>query len=149
MIGSDQMDLSLSETTFALTSELPPVASAGSLQWSKFSQSSIVSGTTWVTDTLIANNFTTTATIPKNLKAGDYVIRHEIIALHGGQSPNGAQNYPQCLNLRVGGSGTVAPSAGTVGSSLYKSTDPGILFNLYVSYSSYPYPGPALWTAAN
>ena len=59
------------------------------------------------------------------------------------------QAYPQCLNLRVGGGGTVAPSGGVAGSSLYKRTDPGIMFNLYGSYSSYPYPGPALWTAAN
>lgn len=125
------------------------VATAGNLKWNKISQSSIVSGSTWVTDSLIANNFTASATVPKNLKAGDYVIRHEIIALHGGQSPNGAQNYPQCLNLRVSGSGSVSPSAGTVGTSLYKSTDPGIMFNLYIAYTSYPYPGPALWTAAN
>lgn len=102
-----------------------------------------------MTDTLIASNYTSTTTIPANLKAGNYVIRHEIIALHGGQSDNGAQAYPQCLNIKVGGSGTVAPSGGIVGSSLYKRTDPGILFNLYVSYTSYPYPGPALWTAAN
>ncbi|KAI1311824.1 endoglucanase-4 [Xylaria venustula] len=127
----------------------PYATSAGSLQWNKISQSSIVSGTTWVTDTLIANNFTSSTTIPKNLKAGDYVIRHEIIALHGGENLNGAQNYPQCLNLRVSGSGSVAPSGGTLGSSLYENTDPGILFNLYVSYTSYPYPGPDLWTAAN
>jgi hypothetical protein len=98
---------------------------------------------------MLTNNFTLSATIPKNLKAGDYVIRHEIIALHGAGSVNGAQNYPQCLNLRVTGSGTVAPTSGTVGSSLYKNTEPGIIFNLYTSYTSYTYPGPALWTAAN
>ncbi|KAI3323652.1 lytic polysaccharide monooxygenase [Xylariaceae sp. AK1471] len=127
----------------------PYGTSAGSLKWSKISQSSIVSGTTWVTDQMIANNFTLSATVPKNLKAGDYVIRHEIIALHGAGSVNGAQNYPQCLNLRVTGSGTVSPTSGIVGTSLYKSTDPGIIFNLYTSYTSYTYPGPALWTAAN
>lgn len=122
---------------------------AGSLQWSKFSQRSIVSGQTWVTDQLISNNFTTSTTIPRNLAPGDYVLRHEIIALHGGLSDNGAQNYPQCLNLRVGGSGTVKPSNGVVGANLYKRNDPGILFNLYNNPTSYPYPGPALWTAAN
>ncbi|KAI1266192.1 lytic polysaccharide monooxygenase [Xylariaceae sp. FL1019] len=127
----------------------PYGTSAGSLEWSKISQSSIVSGTTWVTDTLIANNFTSSTTIPSNLEAGDYVIRHEIIALHGASSVNGAQNYPQCLNLRVSGSGTVSPTSGTIGSSLYESTEDGIIFNLYTTYSSYPYPGPALWTAAN
>ncbi|EMR68578.1 putative endoglucanase iv protein [Eutypa lata UCREL1] len=127
----------------------PYAANAGSLSFSKISQGSIVSGTTWVTDELIANNFTSSTTIPKNLKAGDYVIRHEIIALHGASSDNGAQAYPQCLNLRVSGSGSVSPSGGTAGTSLYKRGDAGIMFNLYVSYDSYPYPGPALWTAAN
>jgi lytic cellulose monooxygenase (C1-hydroxylating) len=88
-------------------------------------------------------------TIPRNLKAGNYVIRHEIIALHGASSDNGAQAYPQCLTLQVGGSGTVAPSSGTVGSALYNRADAGIRFNLWTTYTSYPYPGPALWTAAN
>lgn len=124
-------------------------SSAGNLRWSKISQSAIVSGATWVTDQLIANNFTSSTTIPRNLKAGNYVIRHEIIALHGAGSDNGAQNYPQCLTLRVSGSGTVAPTSGTVSTSLYTRNQPGILFNLYTNYNSYPYPGPALWTAAN
>lgn len=122
---------------------------AGSLRWSKFSQRSIVSGQTWVTDSLISNNFTTSTTIPRNLAPGTYVLRHEIIALHGAGSDNGAQNYPQCLNLRVGGSGTVRPTNGVAGTSLYTRSQPGIIFNLYTSYTSYPYPGPALWTAAN
>ena len=122
---------------------------AGNLRWSKFSQKSIVSGQTWVTDSLIQNNFTTTTTIPRNLAPGNYVLRHEIIALHGAGSDNGAQNYPQCLNLRVTGSGTVRPTNGVAGTSLYTRSQPGIIFNLYTQYTSYPYPGPALWTAAN
>lgn len=123
---------------------------AGSLKWSKYQQSAIVSGQTWVTDQLITSgNFTTTTTIPRNLKAGNYVLRHEIIALHGAGSDNGAQAYPQCLNLKVGGSGTVAPTNGVAGTSLYTRSEPGIIFNLYGSYTSYPFPGPALWTAAN
>ncbi|KAL1594267.1 hypothetical protein SLS59_008891 [Nothophoma quercina] len=124
----------------------------GALRWSKISQTGLITpgGTgTWATDNLIKTNFTSTATMPKNLKAGNYVIRHEIIALHGGQSDNGAQLYPQCLNLKITGSGSVAPSGGVAGTSLYKRTDPGILFNLYTSPTSYPFPGPALWTAAN
>ncbi|KAI9151357.1 Polysaccharide monooxygenase Cel61a [Paramyrothecium foliicola] len=127
----------------------PFQSSAGNLRFSKISQAAIVSGQTWVTDNLIRNNFTSTVTIPRNLKAGDYVLRHEIIALHGAGNDNGAQAYPQCLNLRVGGSGTVSPSGGTPGTSLYTRSTPGIIFNLYGSYTSYPYPGPALWTAAN
>ncbi|KAK7750002.1 hypothetical protein SLS62_008111 [Diatrype stigma] len=123
-----------------------------SLSFSKFSQSSIVNASglvTWVTDELIANNYSTSVTIPKNLKAGDYVIRHELIALHYAAQDNGAQNYPQCINLRLGGSGTVAPSEGTLGSELYHRDDAGILFDLSKHEVTYPYPGPELWTAAN
>lgn len=55
----------------------------------------------------------------------------------------------QCLNLKVTGSGTVAPTGGVAGTSLYKATDAGILYNLYNGQTTYPMPGPALWTAAN
>lgn len=122
---------------------------ASSLKWSKISQSALVNGKTWVTDQMFSNNFTATTTIPRNLKAGNYVVRHEIIALHGGQNDNGAQLYPQCLNLKVSGSGTVAPTNGVAGTALYKRNEPGIIFNLYTAFTSYTFPGPALWTAAN
>ena len=88
-------------------------------------------------------------TMPSNLKAGNYVLRHEIIALHGGTSDNGAQAYPQCLNFKIGGSGSVAPPAGTAGTALYKRDDAGILFDIYNNVGDYPIPGPALWTGAN
>ncbi|KAH6658798.1 endoglucanase-4 [Verticillium dahliae] len=96
-----------------------------------------------------ANNFTTTTTSPPQPGAGQLRPAHEIIALHGAGNDNGAQNYPQCLNLKVSGSGTVRPTNGVAGTSLYTRNQPGIIFNLYTSYTSYPYPGPALWTAAN
>ncbi|KAI1858041.1 uncharacterized protein JN550_012934 [Neoarthrinium moseri] len=122
--------------------------SAASLSWTKFSEGGYNAGT-WVTDTLIKNNFTSSTTIPAKLKAGNYVIRHEIIALHSAGNDNGAQNYPQCLNIKVGGSGSVNPPTGTAATSLYKRTDSGILFDLYRSFTSYPIPGPTVWTGAN
>ncbi|KAJ4323661.1 hypothetical protein N0V94_001720 [Neodidymelliopsis sp. IMI 364377] len=124
----------------------------GALRWTKISQKGLITpggSGTWATDDLIKNKFASSTTIPKNLKAGNYVIRHEIIALHGAGSDNGAQLYPQCLNLKVTGSGTAAPSGGVAGTSLYKRTDAGILFNLYNNPTSYPFPGPAVWTGAN
>jgi hypothetical protein len=48
----------------------------------------------WVTDDLVKNNFSWDLTIP-NLAPGNYVIRHEIIALHAAGQTNGAQAYPQ------------------------------------------------------
>ena len=119
------------------------------LRWSKITQSAIVSPGTWITDLLIKNNFKTSIVLPAKLAPGNYVIRHEIIALHGATSVNGAQLYPQCLNLKVGGSGSVAPTSGVPGTSLYTKEMPGLVFNLYTNPTTYPFPGPALWTAAN
>ncbi|KAK7215731.1 hypothetical protein V2G26_003734 [Clonostachys chloroleuca] len=128
-------------------------ATAGNLGWSKISEAAWISGSnpgTWVTDTLIATgNFSSTVKIPAKLKAGNYILRHEIIGLHSAGNDNGAQAYPQCLNLVVGGSGTVSAPSGTKGTALYSRTDPGILFDLYRTFSSYTIPGPALWTGAN
>jgi len=42
---------------------------------------------------LQANNNTWTMTIPSGLN-GNYVLRHEILALHSAGQQNGAQNYP-------------------------------------------------------
>lgn len=98
----------------------------------------------WASDDLIANNNSWTVTIPESVAPGKYVLRHEIIALHSGNQPNGAQNYPQCLNLEITGSGTDKPQ-GVPGTELYKPDDEGILFNIYTSLDSYPIPGPALY----
>jgi hypothetical protein len=46
-----------------------------------------------------------TVTIPKNLKAGKYLIRHEIIMM----ASEPAQFYPQCAQLDVTGEGTAFP----------------------------------------
>ncbi|TGO13547.1 hypothetical protein BTUL_0068g00560 [Botrytis tulipae] len=116
------------------------------LKWVKIDQSGINFNTqVWATGALMANNNTWTTTVPKTLAAGHYVFRHEIIALHGATTANGAQNYPFCVNIDVTGSGTANPT-GVAATSFYKATDPGILFNPYVTLSSYSMPGPALWT---
>ena len=101
----------------------------------------------WATDQFIAAGNRWTVTIPSSIAAGNYVMRHEIIALHGAQNANGAQNYPQCVNLQITGSGTAKPS-GVVGTQLYKASDPGIAFNPYTQVNSYPIPGPTLIAGA-
>jgi cellulase len=98
----------------------------------------------WAAVTMIANNNTASVTVPSSIKAGNYVFRHEIIALHGAGSANGAQSYPQCMNIEITGSGTEEP-AGTLGTKLYTPTDAGILFDPYSGFTSYEIPGPALF----
>jgi cellulase len=97
----------------------------------------------WAADQLEASNNTWTVTIPSTIAPGNYVLRHEIIALHVAEAVDGAQNYPQCVNLQVTGSGTDELTSGTLGEELYTPTDPGILVNIYATLSSYLIPGPA------
>jgi len=99
----------------------------------------------WGTDQLIANNNSWTVVIPPTIAPGNYVLRHEIIALHAAGSANGAQNYPQCVNIAVSSSGTDNP-AGVLATTFYKATDPGILFDLYGAFTSYTIPGPATYS---
>ncbi|PYI04310.1 hypothetical protein BO78DRAFT_320619 [Aspergillus sclerotiicarbonarius CBS 121057] len=103
---------------------------------------------TWATDELIDDSYSRNITIPTDIEAGNYVLRHEIIALHGAEDLDGAQNYPQCINLNVTGSGTATPS-GTLGTALYKDTDPGIYIDIWQTISSYTIPGPTLYTAGS
>ncbi|KAF2432147.1 hypothetical protein EJ08DRAFT_695602 [Tothia fuscella] len=101
-------------------------------------------------DDMIKNNNAWTVQIPASIKAGNYVLRHETIALHQAQGVGGAQSYPQCFNLKVTGGGSDTPE-GVVGTALYMATDPGIMFNIYQPYkafSDYLVPGPPLYSGA-
>lgn len=102
----------------------------------------------WASDKMITTNNTWSVTIPPTTAPGNYVLRHEIIALHSAQNVNGAQNYPQCVNLKVTGAGTDSLASGTLGEALYKATDAGIAFNIYTKLPSYPIPGPTLYKDA-
>lgn len=102
---------------------------------------------TWGDDQLIKNNNSWMVEIPKSIAPGNYVLRHELMALHGAEMEDGAQNYPQCFNLKVTGSGTAKPD-GTLGTELYKPTEAGVKVNIYQSLSTYKLPGPTIWSGA-
>ncbi|KAK7947767.1 endoglucanase [Apiospora aurea] len=101
-------------------------ATAGGLNFFKIAEAGLVDGSSnpakFASDDLVANNNSWVATIPATLKAGNYVLRHEIIALHAGGQENGAQNYPHST----------------------PPTDAGIKFDIYKKIDSYPVPGPKL-----
>jgi cellulase len=101
----------------------------------------------WATDVLIANNNSWTVEIPPSIATGNYVLRHEIIALHAANSLGGAQNYPQCVSLAITSSGTTNPS-GELATSFYSETDPGIYIDIYATLTNYTIPGPPLYTGA-
>lgn len=124
-------------------------SNAGSLSFAKIAQKGLISGSNpgrWAADELISNGNSWTVTIPSSVAPGQYVLRHEIIALHSAGNANGAQFYPQCINIEVTSGGSTRPS-GSPATSFYRANDPGVLFNLYQSFSSYPIPGPSLFRA--
>ncbi|KAL2869539.1 lytic polysaccharide monooxygenase auxiliary activity family 9 protein [Aspergillus lucknowensis] len=103
---------------------------------------------TWAADELLANGNSWTVTIPADIAPGNYVLRHEILALHSAYNEGGAQFYPQCINLKVSGSGTLKPS-GVAATEFYTSSDPGVTYDIYSDQTNptYEIPGPALYSA--
>ncbi|KAF7303578.1 hypothetical protein MIND_00587100 [Mycena indigotica] len=91
-------------------------------------------------------NVAANVTLPSNLAPGNYLIRHEIIALHLATQKGGAEFYPSCTQLRVGGSGTGVPAANELVQlpGAYSDTDPGILVPKVFDDVTAPYafPGP-------
>jgi hypothetical protein len=108
-------------------------------------------GSTWTmaTTAYVAKPYT--LTLPKNLANGNYLIRHEIIALHRAVTAGGAEFYPSCQQITVtGGSGSgISFDNAVTFPGAYKATDPGILIDVYTpSNEYYQFPGPALVTDA-
>jgi hypothetical protein len=118
--------------------------------WFKVAQSGKDSSGKWAaTDVLTANKSIYTFTIPPKLKAGQYIVRHEIIALHAAYVYPGAQFYPSCIQIQVTGSGTALPTSFVSFPGAYTPTTPGIAYDAYTNTSAYPIPGPTVWTGGN
>ena len=89
-------------------------------------------------------------TLPQDLASGGYLVRHEvgwyiiaralvfsgfiqIIALHLGNSLGGAEFYPMCVQIQVGGNGNGQPQTTVSFPGAYNDNDPGI-YDPDVSY---------------
>ncbi|CAK5284788.1 unnamed protein product [Mycena citricolor] len=85
-------------------------------------------------------------TIPANLKAGNYLLRTEVVALHTAQSPGGAEFYPSCSQLSVTGTGSAVPKASELVQfpGAYGTNDPGVLIDVYDMKAAYRFPGPVV-----
>ncbi|KAJ3722055.1 glycosyl hydrolase family 61-domain-containing protein [Lentinula guzmanii] len=77
---------------------------------------------------------------------GNYLIRHEIIALHLATELGGAEFYPACSQVKVGGSqtGMATDSEMVLLPGAYTDTDPGIYDPDVYSSNSYTFPGPPI-----
>ncbi|KAF2457585.1 glycosyl hydrolase family 61-domain-containing protein [Lineolata rhizophorae] len=98
----------------------------------------------WAVERLRANGGKHSITVP-DIEAGEYLLRPEIIALHEAFFEGGAQLYMECVQIEITTSGSVALPEGVAIPGAYFATDPGIFFDLYNGFSSYPIPGPDVW----
>ncbi|KAF8597991.1 glycoside hydrolase [Ceratobasidium sp. AG-I] len=115
--------------------------------WFKVAEQGLVNGKWAATDILLANNGIYSFTIPSTLKAGQYIIRHEILALHSAYSYPGVQVYPSCIQVAVTGAGTkTGPTSLVAFPGAYTASTPGIVYDAYKGNTTYPIPGPTVWT---
>ncbi|CAL1715503.1 unnamed protein product [Somion occarium] len=119
-------------------------AVGSSANWFKIAQTGLVSTDYWATDVLNANCGKMDVKIPADIAPGNYLLRAEVIALHVAGSVGGAQFYMSCFQINVTGGGSASPPTVKLPGA-YSATDPGILFNLYGSYTSYTIPGPPVY----
>jgi len=86
--------------------------------------------------------------IPNNLAPGNYLLRGEIVALHGAYVQGGAQPYVHCAEITITGSGTAQPTSDYLVSipGAYSATDSGLLLSIYQPINNYIVPGPKVWT---
>jgi len=115
--------------------------------WFKIYEDGYTNGK-WAVDRLIANKGRVDVTLPSDIAPGNYLLRAELIALHGAYALNGVQPYVGCVELTISGSGKANPS-GVAFPGYYSNTDPGMLFDLYGSFTSYPIPGPAKYVSGS
>ncbi|KAK4442335.1 glycoside hydrolase [Podospora aff. communis PSN243] len=103
----------------------------------------------WEIAKLVGGNKGWTSTLPPGLAAGNYLIRHELIALHQANAP---QFYPECAQLTITGTGTAEPPASyKVAIPGYaKASDPNIRvpINDHSIPQTYVIPGPPVWKGA-
>ncbi|OAX33651.1 hypothetical protein K503DRAFT_700091 [Rhizopogon vinicolor AM-OR11-026] len=121
-------------------------------EWFKISELGLESnGNTWYQATL-NSRAPASVTIPSTLAPGEYLLRSEIISLQLAMTEGGAEFYPACIQLNVGGDQTQGPTSSEECTfpGCYSDTDPGILTpNIYNPPIEYTFPGPPVVSFAN
>ncbi|KAL7278167.1 hypothetical protein ACG7TL_008140 [Trametes sanguinea] len=112
-------------------------------KWFKIQEDGLHSDGTWAMNTIYQGK-PAEIQLPSNIAPGEYLIRHEILALHTAMSLGGAEFYPSCTQLKISGSQTGKPNETVSFPGAYSDTDPGILIDAYDLKTAYIFPGPAV-----
>ena len=106
----------------------------------------------WCTEKLIPDDGHLAATIPKDLAAGYYLVRPELLALHqADKTPADPQFYVGCAQIFLSSSGSAVPH-NTVSIPGYVSmSTPAMTFNIWAQPMKLPFPdfGPPVYTAGS
>ncbi|CAE6506152.1 unnamed protein product [Rhizoctonia solani] len=111
--------------------------------WFKVSSEGLIDASSfyWASDKLIAQGNSWTQVIPSNIKAGKYLMRFELLALHSAGAP---QFYPSCTQLDITGGGNGAPASSELFSipGVYQQGDQGLFGSIWSQPQSWPQVGP-------
>ncbi|RYP37663.1 hypothetical protein DL767_002836 [Monosporascus sp. MG133] len=145
---SDIMDSSHKGPTLAYLKKVNNAATDSGVGggWFKIQEDGLSNGV-WGTEKIINGQGRHNIKIPSCIEPGQYLLRAEMIALHGAGSYPGAQLYMECAQINViGGTGSKKPSTVSLPGA-YKGSDPGITINIYwPPVESYKIPGPSVFT---
>jgi hypothetical protein len=107
----------------------------------------------WAMAKMVQDSSSWTVNIPSALKAGQYILRSEMSAVHNPKNSDpssGPQVYIACIQLDVTGSGNTPLPQGVKSSSIM---DPNGAFANYNVYGdnlfNFQNPGPAVWNGAS
>lgn len=95
----------------------------------KIYQDGLDSQRRWGVNRLVQKGGKFSFKIPSCIEAGQYLLRAELIALHGASNYPGAQLYMECAQLNIRGGGNKKPPTVSFPGA-YKPTDPGIKINV-------------------
>ncbi|KAF3920791.1 Endoglucanase-4 [Dactylellina cionopaga] len=118
------------------------------LNWFKIDQAGLFPNGIWATEVLQLQGKTYTVQLPKNIKDGQYLMRHELLAFMNSfkedQPLPSVQIYPTCTNIQItGGTGTVTPEVVQL-QGYYERGAPGLPEVEIQRGVDYPLPGPPL-----
>ncbi|KAG7098630.1 hypothetical protein E1B28_000548 [Marasmius oreades] len=123
-------------------------ADTSALNWFKIDEAGLLSGDLatgeWGMGQVVQNNNSWTSVIPASLQPGEYMIRHELIAIHVPEIP---QFYPNCAQLKLTGSGKAVPTQTVKFPGGYSQTDPGLIVDIIADgdQTTYTIPGPSVF----
>jgi len=101
----------------------------------------------WALAKLIQDYSTWKVKIPVQLKAGQYLVRNELVAVH---SPKAPQHYIACVQINVKGSGTTSLPAGVKSNQLYNANSILATYDVYAHPESFALPtSPAVWNPSS